>query len=100
MSVFWTRNAKQELQAIHDYIAQNSPRYAQGVIDRITRKTELLARFPHLGTEVPEYGVESIRELLEYPYRIIYRIRQDRVDVLSIVHGARLLPPNPPGTSR
>lgn len=91
MSVFWTENAKRELRAVHDYIAQNSARYARGMVDRITRKTELLASLPHLGAEVPEYGDSSIRELLEHPYRIIYRVRGDRVEVLSVVHGARRL---------
>lgn len=34
MTVGWTANACRELRAIHDFIAQNSPRYAQGVVDR------------------------------------------------------------------
>lgn len=80
-----------------DYVAQHSPRYAQGLVDRITRKTEQLAQFPQLGAEVPEYEDESIRELLEHPYRIIYRVREDRVEILSVVHGARQLPPDVPG---
>jgi plasmid stabilization system protein ParE len=97
MTVSWTQNAKRELRAVHDYVAQNSPRYAQGLVDRITRKTEQLAQFPQFGPEVPEYEDESIRELLEHPYRIIYRVRQDRVEILSVVHGARQLPPDVPG---
>ena len=97
MTVYWTRNAKLALRAVHDYVARNSPRYAQGLVDRITRKTELLNQFPELGGEVPEYENESIRELVEYPYRIIYRVREDRVEILSVVHGARPLPPEVPG---
>ena len=54
MTVFWTQNAKRELRAVHDYVAQNSPRYAQGLVDRITRKTEQLAQGPQRGAEVPE----------------------------------------------
>ena len=97
MKVNWTEHAKKELRGIHDYIAQNSPRYAQGVVDRITQKTKLLKRFPLLGGEVPEYEDASIRELLEYRYRIIYRVRKDRIDIVSVVHGARQLPPKAPG---
>ena len=89
MTVFWTQNAKHELRAAFDYIAQNSPRYAQGMVDRITRKTESLNAFPHLGAAVPEYADDAIRELLEHPYRIIYRVNPDRVEVLSVVHSAR-----------
>jgi len=71
MKVVWTRNASRELRAIYDYIAQNSPRYAQGLVDRITRRAKDLIRFPPLGAEVPEYANESIRDLFEHPYRII-----------------------------
>jgi toxin ParE1/3/4 len=96
MTVYWTRNAKAELRAIHDYIAQNSPRYAQGMVDRITRKTQQLASQPQLGAIVPQYSEASIRELLVYPYRILYRTAASRVEVLSVVHGARQLPPDVP----
>src|SRR5262249_3514225 len=77
MIVFWTRNARRELQAVHDHIDRNSPRYALGLVDRIIRKSEQLILFPHLGAEVPEYREPSVRELPEHPYRIIYRIREE-----------------------
>jgi toxin ParE1/3/4 len=96
MIVVWTRNVTRELRAVHDYIAQNSPKYARGMVDRITRRTKALARFPRLGPEVTEYQDESIRELYEHPYRIIYRIRKGRIEVLSIVHGAKPLPEDAP----
>ncbi len=98
MKVVWTQNANRELRAVHDYIAQNSLKYAQGMVDRITRRSKTLARFPRLGPEVPEYENELIRELYEHPYQIIYRIREKRIEVLSVVHGTRLLPPDAPGT--
>ena len=41
---------------------------------------------------VPEYQAQDIRELIEKPYRIIYRIKGDQIDVLAVIHGARLLP--------
>jgi toxin ParE1/3/4 len=97
MRVFWSQNAKRELRAIHDYIAQNSARYALGMVDRITQKTACLARWPRLGATVREYSDESMREILVTPYRIIYRIRASRVEVLSVVHSAKQLPDEPPG---
>jgi toxin ParE1/3/4 len=97
MNVVWTQNASRDLRAIHDYIAQSSARYAEGMVDRITRKTEYLVRFPQFGAVVEEYGDDAIRELLEHPYRIIYRVRSDGVDVLSVIHAARQLPRVIPG---
>jgi toxin ParE1/3/4 len=86
MTVYWTNNAKRELRAVYDYIAQNSARYAQGLVDRITRRTKQLSTMPYLGATVPEYEEETIRALVEQSYRIIYRVREDRVEILSVVH--------------
>jgi len=96
MTVHWTQNALRHLRAIHDYIAQNSVRYAQRMVDQITRRSEELEQFPQLGSVVPEYEEESIREIAETPYRIIYRVENDRVTILAVVHGARQLPLNLP----
>jgi toxin ParE1/3/4 len=67
------------------------------MVDRITRKTELLVPFPELGAVVPEYEDDTVRELLEHPYRIIYRVQPSWVEILSVVHGARQLPEDVPG---
>jgi toxin ParE1/3/4 len=59
------------------------------MVDRLTRRSQQIALFPLSGRVVPEYGSESVREIIEPPYRIIYRILPDRVDVVAVVHGAR-----------
>lgn len=52
-------------------------------------RTAQLAGQPRLGAEVPEYADESIRELFEHPYRLVYRVvDESRVDVLAVVHAA------------
>jgi toxin ParE1/3/4 len=96
MTVVWTANAKRELQAAHAALALTSVRYADALVDRVTRRTADLARFPYLGAEVPEYDDALLREVYEHPYRIIYRVRTDRIEVVSVVHSARQLPPTPP----
>jgi toxin ParE1/3/4 len=70
----------------------NSPTYAMRMVDRLTRRPEQIADQPLSGRKVPEYDVEDVRELIEKPYRIIYRIQQDKIDVLAVIHGAQLLP--------
>lgn len=97
MTVHWTETAIAHLQSIRDYIARNSPGYAQALADRITRRTEGLVGSSLLGAEVAEYADESIREVLEHPYRVIYRVAPDRLEILAVVHGARRLPRTPPG---
>jgi plasmid stabilization system protein ParE len=96
VTVHWTDTAVAHLRAVRDYIARDSPGYARAVADRIVGRAELLAAVPLLGAEVPEYGDESIREVLEHPYRIIYRVLPNQIDVVAIIHGARRLPRTPP----
>ncbi len=96
MNVVWTQSAIAHLTDIYEYIARDSERYAVRMVDRITERTQQLSNSPQSGEMVPEYGLPAIRELIEGPYRIIYRTRSDVVEVLAVVHGARLLPPEPP----
>ena len=42
---------------------------------------------------MPEYQTADIREVIESPYRIIYRLKADHIDILAVVHSAQLLPP-------
>lgn len=92
MRVHWTDNAIAHLLDIYEYIARDSSIYAKRMVDRITRRSEQIASFPTSGRKVPEYEADDIREIIEKPYRIIYRIRPDQADVLSVVHCRQLLP--------
>jgi len=93
--VHWTNNAVDHLVNIYEYIALNSPTYAKQMVDRITRRTVQIGEQPLSGRIVPEYEAEDIRELIEKPYRIIYRIKTEQIDVLAVIHGARLMPDEP-----
>ena len=95
MRVQWTHSAIAHLLAIYEHIARDAPIYAQRLVDRLTRRSEQIATFPQSGRVVPEYGAPDIREVIERPYRIIYRIREDQIDVLAVVHSAQVLPPEP-----
>jgi toxin ParE1/3/4 len=93
VQVVWSESALQQLAAIHQYIAQTSVVYADGVVDRIWHRGGQLAAFPDSGREVPEYKRPDIREIIQGSYRVIYRRAADTVEVLAVIHGARRLPP-------
>ncbi len=93
MRVHWTQTAVEHLLAIYGHIAQDAPLYAQRTVDRLTQRSEQIATFPESGRMVPEYEAPDIREVIERPYRIVYRIKAEQIDVLAVVHGAQLLPP-------
>lgn len=92
MKVHWTDTAVDHLQAIYEYIALSSPEYAQRVVDRLTRRSQQIADFPLSGRMVPEAELGQIREVLEGPYRIIFYIKPDQIDVIAVIHGARQTP--------
>jgi len=89
MTVHWTDTAQDHLDAIYTYIAQDSPEYALRMVDRLTRRSRQIAEAPLSGRRVPEYDLDQIREVIERPYRIIYHITPDRIDVIAVLHGAR-----------
>lgn len=92
MTVIWAESAIEHLQAIHDYIAQNSPQYARHLVDRITNRSRQIAAFPLSGRIVPEYGRPQIREVLENQYRILYHIRPEQIEVVAVVHSRQHIP--------
>lgn len=65
------------------------------MVDRLTNRSEQIASFPLSGRMVPEYEAPDVREVIERPYRIIYRIKPDQIDILAVVHSAQMLPPEP-----
>lgn len=92
MKVVWTQTAIEHLTGIFGYIARDSEQYARRMVDRITNRSKQIGGFPESGEIVPEYRDSSIREVIEGPYRIVYRIEPDHVAVVAVIHGARLLP--------
>jgi addiction module RelE/StbE family toxin len=91
VNVFWTETAVNHLTAIYGYISQNSPQYAQRVVERLTQRSEQIAQFPLSGRMVPEFEAQQIREVIERPYRIIYHIKPDQIDIIAVLHGSQKL---------
>ncbi|WNF12882.1 type II toxin-antitoxin system RelE/ParE family toxin [Microcystis aeruginosa] len=89
MKVFCTETAVNHLSSIYNYISQNSPQYAQRLVERLTRRSEQIANFPFSGRLVPEFETEQIREVIEVSYRIIYYIKPEQIDVIAVLHAAR-----------
>ncbi len=89
MHIEWTAPAVADLQDIVDYIARDSTIYAAAMAERIVRAGDRLAFFPKRGRVVREVGDQNIREIIIQPYRVLYRIKRDRVQILAVIHSAR-----------
>ncbi len=90
--VVWTRPALQDVSAIRDYIARDSPRYARAVAERLFAAVNRLHEYPLSGRVVPELAQPTLREVISAPYRIVYRVRAEVVEVIAVVHAARRFP--------
>lgn len=95
MKVIWTAKAERQLDQIFEYIATDSELYAYRLVNQIINRAESLAQFPKKGQEVPEYQREDIRQVIVKPYRVVYLLKDQTVEILSIVHGRQLMPENP-----
>lgn len=89
--VRWTPQAADDLEAIYDFIARDSPHYAQLTVEEIIAAIDRLEQFPLMGRSVPESSQEYLRELIKPPYRIVYRVGEV-VKILTIFRASRLFP--------
>lgn len=80
-----------DLEAACEFMGRDAPRSAEMFAARVFQATDRLADFPLLGRVVPELANTEVRERIVRGYRIIYRLRGDDVQVLTVRHGARLL---------
>jgi plasmid stabilization system protein ParE len=92
MRVYWTHEARSRLQEIETRIAKDSPQNAPEVVRRLVQRTRDLASLPQLGRRVPEYPDAELRELLERPFRLIYRVGDEQVYIMTVMHYRQLLP--------
>jgi addiction module RelE/StbE family toxin len=92
--VKWTAHALSQLRHIHDYIAQDSARYAKRVVEELVNKSQGLDVFPNSGKIVAELNDETVREASLYSYRILYEIKESHLDVLAVIHKRRNLQPD------
>ena len=88
--IVWTPRSVHDLQAIRDFIEQDSSHYAEFTVQRFFRAVERLFLFPESGRIVPEIQDPSLREVIIGSYRIVYRLIRDEIHIITIHHAARL----------
>jgi addiction module RelE/StbE family toxin len=91
-SVNISKTARKDLREIIKYISRNNPMNALNVLKIIEKRINTLNHFPEKGGYVPELlknNIKDYRQLIEPPWRIIYRIDNDIVNVLLIIDSRR-----------
>ncbi|UCN01519.1 type II toxin-antitoxin system RelE/ParE family toxin [Sulfurimonas sp. SWIR-19] len=87
----WSEEALEDIESIATYIEKDSPTYAKSVVSKFFEKAEILQEFSELGRKVPETNDITIREIFIYSYRLIYKLNEDAILFIAVVHGKRLL---------
>ena len=87
----WSEEALEDIESIAAYIEKDSPVYAKAVVSKFFEKAEILKNFTELGRIVPEFNDNNIREIFVYSYRLIYKIDENTVLFVAVVHGKRVL---------
>jgi len=91
--IVWTGPAAREFDELIEYIAQDAPEAATRIAVRIEHHVAQLIEHPKSGSSVPEMPRSSIRQLVEPPCRLFYRVDGETVNILHVLRFERLFRP-------
>ncbi|HVV49120.1 MAG TPA: type II toxin-antitoxin system RelE/ParE family toxin [Polyangia bacterium] len=92
--VVWTEPAARDLERLAAYLRTEAPLRAERILERIVARGESLRATPDRGRTPPELraiGERSWREILEPPWRLIYRLAARRIEIHAVLDGRRSL---------
>jgi plasmid stabilization system protein ParE len=88
----WSPRSVSDLGSIRDYIALDSPLYADLVVRRLVAAAERLSQYREIGRIVPERSEPQLRERIVRPFRIVYRVSPDLVEIVTVFRSSRHFP--------
>ena len=96
--ITFAASAVADLEAIREWYADQSvPDVGDRLVRGVIKRVERLADFPESGRVVPEFDAPRLREVIQPPFRIVYRLDEDRVRIVRVWRSARLMKKPPDG---
>lgn len=92
MEVILTGRFLQRVEECSDYIAFDDIPTAIKWARDVFKRCEQLRSHPQSGRMVPEFSRPEIRELLHGHYWLVYEIKTNRIDMLTIWHTSQQPP--------
>ena len=86
-AILWTERARRDLFEIGDFIARDKPGAAPKLVGEILDAVGRTALFPASGRIVPEFGRSDLREVILGNYRVVYRLDERTIVVLTVFEG-------------
>jgi len=93
MKLRYTPRARSDLAEIHDYIAQDNSQAARRVVHIIRNAAEALTQNPQAGKAGRVAGTREL-SVGRFPFMLAYRVDAEEVQILSVIHTARMWPEN------
>ncbi|HYF67527.1 MAG TPA: type II toxin-antitoxin system RelE/ParE family toxin [Ohtaekwangia sp.] len=92
--VIWDTRAKESLKGIVLYIKDESPTAAKKVRSELLKLTASLKKMPERFSTEPylKHKGNEYRSIAKWSYKIIYRVNENEVRILEIVHTSRNTP--------
>ncbi len=94
MKIIWSPLSLDRIIEVSEFIAEDKPGASIKWVDSVFDSVQRLIKFPESGRSVPEINRSDIREILLGNYRIIYRIEEKSITILTVRHGKQLLSKN------
>ncbi|MHA1149537.1 MAG: type II toxin-antitoxin system RelE/ParE family toxin [Promethearchaeota archaeon] len=88
VNITWMPQALKDLDTISEYIEKDSEYYAKITVQKIFSAVKQLELFPKIGRIVPEKQDPTLREILYRNYRIVYKLSENEIYILTIFHGS------------
>jgi len=89
--IVWTQEALDRLSDIEDFISKDSPQRAARFINYLVQRGEGVSKNPRIGRVVPEISNPDVREIIAKKYRIVYEIQENKIEILTVFEGHKLL---------
>ncbi|MFZ2322199.1 MAG: type II toxin-antitoxin system RelE/ParE family toxin [Ignavibacteriaceae bacterium] len=91
MKLLWTKESQFRLLEIEEYIVKDNPTAAINFVDDLITVGKSIVNKPEKGRIVPELSIDNIREIIYKNYRIVYIIKKNSIDILTVFEALRLL---------
>lgn len=92
MKIRWSVLAIERVAEIAEYIQRDNLMAAEKWVESVFQVVGQLAQFPESGRIIPEIKQSHFREIIHGHYRVIYRLEEKQISILTIRHGKQILP--------
>lgn len=91
VKIIWSEESLNDVEEIISFFSKDSEFFAMNFASKIIDAVDTLKIISDIGRVVPEYDNVKIREILYRNYRIVYKIDEKVVEILTVFHGSKLL---------